>query len=80
MPEHKFKIGQQLFPVHSTAKKLPGGVYVVIKRLPKRDSEFEYQIKTSMGLTTASCARVSCEQNHRDIVLGTILFISWDSG
>jgi len=49
MPEHKFKIGQLLFPVPSTAKKLPGGVYVVIKRLPKRDNEFEYQIKNLNG-------------------------------
>jgi hypothetical protein len=46
MPKHKFKIGQQLFLVRSPAQNLPGGAYVIIKRLPKRDGEFEYQIKS----------------------------------
>ena len=45
MPKHKFKIGEHLFLVRSTAEKPPAGAYVVIKRLPKRDREFEYQIK-----------------------------------
>lgn len=46
MPRHKFKIGQRLFLVRSIGSSVPGGAYVVIKRLPKRDSEFEYQIKS----------------------------------
>jgi len=46
MPKHKFKIGQHLFLVRSTAGNLSGGAYVIIKRLPKRDGEFEYQIKS----------------------------------
>jgi hypothetical protein len=39
---HKFKIGARLFPARSVADT----VYVVIKRLPMRDGEFEYQIKS----------------------------------
>jgi hypothetical protein len=41
MREHKFKIGERLF----VARHVPEGAYVVIRRLPKRDDEFEYQIK-----------------------------------
>jgi len=40
---HKFKIGERLFPVRLG---VPDGAYVVIKRLPMRDGEFEYQIKS----------------------------------
>jgi hypothetical protein len=40
---HKFKIGARLFP---TRLDVPDGAYVVIKRLPMRDGEFEYQIKS----------------------------------
>jgi hypothetical protein len=42
---HKFKIGQQLFPAPSVARNVPDGAYVVVKRLPEREGEFEYQIK-----------------------------------
>ena len=41
MTEHKFKIGDRLFVAH----QLPDEAYVVIKRLPKRAGEFEYEIK-----------------------------------
>jgi hypothetical protein len=40
--EHKFKIGKLLF----FAEHLTDGAYVVIKRLPKREREFEYQIRS----------------------------------
>ena len=40
---HKFKIGARLFP---TRLDVSDGAYVVIKRLPMRDGEFEYQIKS----------------------------------
>jgi hypothetical protein len=48
MLTHKFKIGQRLFPSRHryTAESLPHGAYVVIKRLPERDGEFEYQIRS----------------------------------
>jgi hypothetical protein len=42
MPEHKFKIGERLF----LARRVLEGTYVVIRRLPKRQDEFEYQIKS----------------------------------
>jgi hypothetical protein len=41
MTEHKFKIGERLF----VARQLPDETYVVVKRLPKRAGEFEYEIK-----------------------------------
>jgi hypothetical protein len=40
---HKFKLGERLFPARLD---VPDGTYVVIKRLPMRDGEFEYQIKS----------------------------------
>jgi hypothetical protein len=48
MLTHKFKIGQNLFPARQrhTADDLPDGAYVIIKRLPKRDGQFEYQIRS----------------------------------
>ena len=55
MPEHKYKIGQRLFLVR--AVNTPEGSYVVIKRLPKRGREFEYQIKN----ITEPYERVACE-------------------
>jgi len=42
---HKFKIGQHLFPARSVGLNVRDGVYVIVKRLPERDGEFEYQIK-----------------------------------
>jgi hypothetical protein len=40
---HKFKIGERLFP---SRLDVQDDAYVVIKRLPMRDGEFEYQIKS----------------------------------
>jgi len=40
---HKFKIGQNVYLERSLA--VPGGAYVITKRLPERDGEFEYRIK-----------------------------------
>src|SRR5215472_897721 len=42
---HKFKIGQHLFPARSVGLNVQDGEYVIVKRLPERDGEFEYQIK-----------------------------------
>jgi hypothetical protein len=42
---HKFKIGQTVYLERSLA--VPGGAYVVTKRLPERDGEFEYRIKSA---------------------------------
>jgi hypothetical protein len=43
---HKFKIGERLFPARSVDLNVPDGAYVVVKRLPMRDGEFEYEIKS----------------------------------
>ena len=50
MSEHKFKIGQRLFPARSVGLDLSEGAYVVVKRLPKHNGEFEYQIKSVSGV------------------------------
>jgi hypothetical protein len=44
MPKHKFKIGQTVFVQQHL--NLPGGAYVVTKRLPERNGELEYRIKS----------------------------------
>jgi hypothetical protein len=41
---HKFNIGQTVFLERSLA--VPGGTCVITKRLPERDGEFEYRIKS----------------------------------
>ena len=46
MPEHNFKIGQRLVFAKPGGLNKPDGAYVVVKRLPMRDGEFEYQIKS----------------------------------
>jgi hypothetical protein len=46
MPTHKFKIGQIVFLRPSLARNVPGGVYIITKRLPERDGEFEYQVRS----------------------------------
>jgi hypothetical protein len=43
---HKFKIGERLFPARSARLDAPDGAYVILKRLPMRDGEFEYQIRS----------------------------------
>jgi hypothetical protein len=63
MLTHKFKIGQHLFPVRHTAENLPAGAYVVIKRLPKRNGEFEYEIRSINEL----CEKVAREGQLRMI-------------
>jgi hypothetical protein len=58
---HKFKIGERLFPARSVGFSVPDGAYVVVKRLPMRDGEFEYQIKS----LTEPDERVVCESQLR---------------
>jgi len=62
---HKFKIGERLFPARLD---VPDGAYVVIKRLPMRDGEFEYQIKS----LTEGDERVVRERELRLNPLGRI--------
>ena len=46
MSHYRFKIGQRLFPPHSAGLDISDEAYVVVKRLPARNGEFEYQIKS----------------------------------
>jgi hypothetical protein len=50
---HKFKIGERLFPARSVGLDVPDSAYVIIKRLPMRDGEFEYQIRALLSETNA---------------------------
>jgi hypothetical protein len=47
MPTHKFKIGETVFLEPSRDQNLPGGAYIVIKKLPEHDGEFEYRVRSS---------------------------------
>ena len=51
---HKFKIGERLFPARSVGLDVPHGACVVIKRLPMRDGEFEYQISQTKRVVRES--------------------------
>jgi hypothetical protein len=62
---HKFKIGERLFPASLDVRD---GAYVVIKRLPMRDGEFQYQIKS----ITEPDERVVRESELRSNPLGRI--------
>jgi hypothetical protein len=44
MAIHKFHIGQTVFVTPSLA--IPGGAYVVTKKLPEHGGEFEYRVKS----------------------------------
>ena len=48
MPTHKFQIGQTLFLTASL--NVPGGAYIVTKKLPERDGEFAYRVKSANEL------------------------------
>jgi hypothetical protein len=41
---HKFNIGQNVYLERSFS--VPGGAYVITKRLPEHGGEFEYRIKS----------------------------------
>jgi hypothetical protein len=43
---YKYKIGERLFPARARGLNVLNGAYVIVKRLPMRDGEFEYQIKS----------------------------------
>jgi hypothetical protein len=51
MSEHKFKIrASGLFPARAVGLDVSEGAYIVVKRLPKHNGEFEYQIKSLSGM------------------------------
>ena len=45
MPTHKYKIGQTV-SLTSFDRNVPGGAYVITRRLPEREGEFEYGIRS----------------------------------
>jgi hypothetical protein len=46
MPIYKFQIGQTVFLTPSPSLNVPGGTYIVTKKLPERNGEFEYRVKS----------------------------------
>jgi hypothetical protein len=46
MPTHKFHVGQLVRLAPALSRNVPGGSYEIVKRLPERAGEFEYQIKS----------------------------------
>ena len=46
MPTHRFRIGQVVFLTPSRERNIPGGAYIITKKLPERDVEPEYRIKS----------------------------------
>jgi len=47
MTNHKFKIGQTVHLISFHTENAPGGTYVVIKRMPEQNGEYEYQVRSS---------------------------------
>ena len=46
MPDHKFHISQTVFLNPAHTRNVPGGAYIITKKLPFRGGEFEYRIKS----------------------------------
>jgi hypothetical protein len=46
VPSHKFKIGQTVFLRPRLELNVRGGSYIIIERLPLRDGNFEYRVKS----------------------------------
>ena len=47
MPTYKFQLGQTVFIVPSLFRGSPAGTYIVTKKLPDRDGELEYCVKST---------------------------------
>jgi hypothetical protein len=46
MPTYKFQINQTVFLVPAIALNVPGGAYIVTKKLPENNGEFEYRVRS----------------------------------
>ena len=46
MLSHKFHVGQLVQLIPSISRNVPGGSFEITKRLPERDGEYEYRIKS----------------------------------
>jgi hypothetical protein len=47
MPTHRFQIGQTVFLTPFPIQKILGGAYTVTRKLPERNGEFEYRVKSA---------------------------------
>jgi hypothetical protein len=47
MPLYKFQIGQTVFLTASPRLNIPGGAYIVTKKLAEHNGEFEYRVKSA---------------------------------
>jgi hypothetical protein len=47
MPTHKFQIGQTVFLSPTLGLNIPGGAYIVTRKLPERGGEYVYQVKSA---------------------------------
>jgi len=47
MPTYKFQVGQTVFVTPSLVLNIPGGAYTVTKKLPERNGEREYRVKSA---------------------------------
>ena len=45
MPTYKFQIGQTVFLAPARSQNIPGGAYILTKKLPENNGEFEYRVK-----------------------------------
>jgi len=45
MPSHKFHVGEIVSIRPEFSRNVPGGLYEIIKQLPKDGGEFQYQVK-----------------------------------
>jgi hypothetical protein len=64
MPTYKFQIGQTVFLTPSIGLNVPGGAYIVTRKLPERDGEFQYQVKS----VNESYERVVRESELSDVL------------
>ena len=44
---YRFQIGQTVFLIPSPSLNVLGGAYIVTKKLPERNGEFEYRVKSA---------------------------------
>ena len=56
---HRYKIGELVFVKHAHNRDVPGGAYIVIKRLPEYRGEFEYRVGIAVSCRSALCAKLN---------------------
>jgi hypothetical protein len=63
MPTHKFQIGQTVFLTPTLSRNIPGGAYIITKKLPEHNGKFEYRVRS----VNESYERVVRESELRDV-------------